>query len=109
MMIAMIRSSNSNSGTDSDSSLPPQPKSTIKSTAIKNQTKTKHQSTFETKLTNLKNRNPVRRSLPITSTSSTKISPFFISITTPQLPEDYFFPLLNCNLHINSQDNLSPH
>ena len=101
----MIDSSNSDSGNDSDSSIPHLPKSTIKE--VKPKTKQKH--IFKTNLLNLKNKNLMPRSLPILSIGTPNLSPLYPHLTTLQLSNDISLPSPNYKSDSNLHNNLSPH
>ena len=91
MMTAMLHSSNSSYGLTEICFYLLNPTLIISTNKINHETNLEH--TFKTDLFEIKNENPIQRSLPATTNSSTNISPPIPSIITPKLPEDNSLPL----------------
>ena len=97
MISAMVHSADSNSDSDDDisnSPLPPSKPFTNPNTR-KLKTNNKNKPSFKTKLLSPKNKNHLRRSFSMNSTSLSIISLPYPPITTPPLTDKIHFLLLN--------------
>ena len=70
--------------------------------------KTEHKHEFKNKLLNLKIKNPIQRSLPITSNSIPHTAPHDSSIPIPELADDNLHPRPIYSLHTNPRSIFSP-